>query len=336
MRGRCPGHIALQGQQLGQPLEADGKTGRRGRFATQLFHQPVKTPAGAYRRLRAELVGGPFEHSAGVVVEPTHQTRVDGNRHARIAQIFAKAREMGARALVQIILQVRRSGDDLAHGGILAVEDAQRIFLQPPQAVFIETVAPCREIARQFLTIGGARCRRAQRVKFQDQPFEPERTPQTCAHQDEFGIEVRRLNAKGLDTDLVKLPITALLRPLMAEHRARVPQTLNLVVQESVLDPGAHAAGRALGPQGEILAVAVLEAVHLLLDDVGLGADGAREQLGFLDEGQADFAVAVGRQHLARRRLDALPALDRLRQQIVHAAYGLYGLAQWSALNRPA
>ena len=63
-------------------------------------------------------------------------------------------------------------------------------------------------------------------------------------------------------------------------------------------------------------------------------ADGAREEFGFLDDGKTDFAVTVGVQHLARDGFDALPALHRFRQQVIHAPYGLYGLAHWTALNR--
>ena len=66
----------------------------------------------------------------------------------------------------------------------------------------------------------------------------------------------------------------------------------------------AVASGRSVS---ELLLVAILEGVHLLRDDVGLGADAAREQLRLLEDGRADLAVAVALEHLARRRLDALP-----------------------------
>ena len=46
---------------------------------------------------------------------------------------------------------------------------------------------------------------------------------------------------------------------------------------------GTHATGRAFGPQRQTVAVAVVEGVHLLLDDVGHLADRTLEQFGLLD-----------------------------------------------------
>jgi hypothetical protein len=39
-------------------------------------------------------------------------------------------------------------------------------------------------------------------------------------------------------------------------------------------------------------------------------------------------------QDIARYGLDPLPTLHGVRQHIIHAPYGLYGLAQWNALTR--
>src|SRR6056297_2320993 len=67
------------------------------------------------------------------------------------------------------------------------------------------------------------------------------------------------------------------------------------------------------------VAVAVLERVHLLLDDVRDLADGASEQLGVLEQRQAHLAVAVGLQHVAHRVFQVLPAAGVRRQHVVHA-----------------
>ena len=53
---------------------------------------------------------------------------------------------------------------------------------------------------------------------------------------------------------------------------------------------------RRLGPEAQPVAAAVVEGVHLLLDDVGVLADRALEELRMLDERHAHLAVSVVRQ----------------------------------------
>ncbi len=121
----------------------------------------------------------------------------------------------------------------------------------------------------------------------------------------------------------MKLPVTSLLGPLVAEHRTRGPEPLLLVVQQSVLDCGTDESGRRLGSQAQPVAATVLEAVHLLLDDVGVLADRAVEELGVLEERYAHFAVTVVGEKPARRSLDPLPVRQLVREQVVHTANGL-------------
>jgi hypothetical protein len=58
-------------------------------------------------------------------------------------------------------------------------------------------------------------------------------------------------------------------------------------------------------------AAAINEGVHLLLDDVGVLADGAAEELRPLEQRQADLAVAVRGQRVAQNRFELLPARCR-------------------------
>src|SRR6185312_5337163 len=128
---------------------------------------------------------------------------------------------------------------------------------------------------------------------------------------------------EGLHVDLVELPVAALLRALVTEHRSRAPQPLHLVVEQSVGETRAHHAGGGFGTQRQALLTAVEEGVHLLLDDVGGVADGALEQFRLLHHRQADLTVTVALQHLAGDALQLLPAARGLRQYVVHAPYGL-------------
>jgi hypothetical protein len=70
-----------------------------------------------------------------------------------------------------------------------------------------------------------------------------------------------------------------------------------------VLDVRAEHAGGELGAQREPPAAAVVEGVHLLLDDeVGGLADGPLEHLGELEDGGGDLLDAGALEHARRRR----------------------------------
>ena len=150
------------------------------------------------------------------------------------------------------------------------------------------------EIGDQRVAIGGARSIGAERVEFQRHVLgEAELLPQACREQDHFGIDIWPFKAKGFHADLMELAVTAFLWALVTEHRSLVPEPLGLVMQQSVLHGGAYAAGSAFRAQGQAVAVAILKGVHLLLDNVGDLADGAREQRGLLDDGRADLGIAI-------------------------------------------
>src|SRR5699024_10642459 len=110
------------------------------------------------------------------------------------------------------------------------------------------------------------------------------------------------------------------LRPLVAEHRPGVPEALGLVVQQTVLLGGAHAAGGPFRAQRQAVAIAVVEAVHLFFDDVGDLADTALEQLGTLDDRETDFLVAIAPQHRAHTGLQHLPQRRLPGEDIGHPA----------------
>src|SRR6202044_3979988 len=104
----------------------------------QLSHQAVVAAAGTHRALRTERVGGPLENSAGVVIEPADQMRLDMMLDAGAAQLRAQRLEMCPRLRIQGIEHQRGTGHYALHVRILAVEYSQRIALQPPLAVLIE------------------------------------------------------------------------------------------------------------------------------------------------------------------------------------------------------
>ena len=122
----------------------------------------------------------------------------------------------------------------------------------------------------------------------------------------------------------MELAVTPTLGALVAEHRPHVPHALAAVVQQVVLNGGAHQAGCALGAQRELLAVqAILERVHLFFHNVGHLADAAHKQLGVLNDGRAHIAVGEAVHHLAHLRFQPLPAGGLAGQDVVHAFDGV-------------
>ena len=146
-----------------------------------------------------------------------------------------------------MVEQARGAIDERAHLFALAVQDAQRIGLQSPTAVFVKRRAVRGEVIDQALTIGLARIQRAQRIELERETPDAQLPPQARAHENNLGIHVRALQPERLDADLVKLPIAPFLRTLVAEHGTRIPKALNLIVKQTVLDARAHGSGSALG-----------------------------------------------------------------------------------------
>src|SRR5207245_2579593 len=65
--------------------------------------------------------------------------------------------------------------------------------------------------------------------------------------------------------------------------------------------------------------VVVFKGIHLLRDDVRVGADRAGKQLGFLEDRKADFLEVVRSEDCARGLFDAIPKRGLWRQDIADA-----------------
>ena len=159
------------------------------------------------------------------------------------------------------------------------------------------------EVAHQCLAVSAALIGLAQAVDLKAHMAafdQPELAPQGASHQDHFDIDIRPGKAQRLDIQLVELAIAALLRPLVAKHRAHGPDAQRAVVQRVVLDHGPYDAGSSFGAQGQLVAVhRIGEGVHLFLDDVGDLAQAAHKERGRLDDGRQQVLVAVAGQHVA-------------------------------------
>ena len=84
---------------------------------------------------------------------------------------------------------------------------------------------------------------------------------------------------------------------------------------------GPHDARRRLRTERDrgLFLVPVAEREHLLFDDVRRLANGAREQLGTLEDGEADLSETVAGEEVARRRLEPLPVRALLGKDVPEA-----------------
>src|SRR4029453_967915 len=84
----------------------------------------------------------------------------------------------------------------------------------------------------------------------------------------------------------------------------------------------------AFGPERELgcfqrigtSAIAILESVHFLLDDIRGLADGAAEKLGFFQDRNADLRKIVSAEDFTSLGFNRLPDLDLTRQDIGEAS----------------
>ena len=180
-------------------------------------------------------------------------------------------------------------------------------------------------IADQHLAIGGAALGIAQRIELQHAAIEDAQALEDVGrHRDHLDVGAGLGRAQHLEVDLMELALPALLRPLVAEHRTGGEDLQRqLLRQLAVGHEGAADAGGVFRPQGQRLAAAILEGVHLLGDHVGGLADAAGEQLGELEDRRRHLAIAVEARHLARGVDRRARSAGTRREKIVRATHGL-------------
>jgi hypothetical protein len=121
------------------------------------------------------------------------------------------------------------------------------------------------QVGDQRLAVGLPAGRVAQAVDLERHaPGHAELVEDVLAERHHLDVGHRLGRAHQLDTDLVELAQSSLLRPLVAEHRAVVEELQRQILRHAARDHGAGHGRRVLGPQAHLLAAAVLEDVHLL------------------------------------------------------------------------
>ena len=326
-RGRLR-HAVQRLLQQQHALAAHRKAAGRHRAAAQLLDQAIIAAARQHGALRAQLLRGPLEDAVVVIVQAAHQTRVLDPGDVQRRQPLEHRGVVRTRFLVQAVGQTGRVGQGRLGLRVFRVEHAQRIALDALAAVLVQRIRMRAQPLLQLVTVGGARRGAAQRVDLQRHgPQHAGGLQQVAGDGDDLDIRQRAGGAEILHADLVELPIAAGLRPLVAEHRAGVPEPALRIAQQAAVDAQAHRARGALRAQAHRVLVAVDKGKHLLLDNVRGLAHTAGEELGRLQHRHAHLGVAIAQQHLLHRGLQRQPGRRVGRADIGEAAQRAYAAA---------
>ena len=184
--------------------------------------------------------------------------------------------EQRARLIAQDVPELGRGLDQCLHSWILVVENAQRVGVQAPLGILIEQLALCLEVGDELCAEGVPLGARADGVELERDGVEAEPPPEAANHDQLLDIDIRAGKAERLCAESVVLPITSFLWALVAKQWPAIPESFWTIVEQVVLERGAHGWRCALGAQRQVLAV-IVEGVHLFLDDVGDLPDTAHE-----------------------------------------------------------
>ena len=233
----------------------------------------------------------------------------------------AHLREMLSALVAERLADLRRISKGGAHGLALDVEDTQRARLALLLRVLVEDVGVLVEPSIQSLHVGRAAVAIADRVELQLVARDAEVAQQRVVVLDHLGVDGGIGRADALQRELMVLAESAALRRRVAIHGREREELhrLGLAVQP-VLDVRTADRRRALRPQRQRTAAAILEGVHLLLDDVGALTRRPLEELRVLEPGSLDAGVAVQRAQALHLPRHGLPQRLFGRKDVVRSA----------------
>ena len=195
--------------------------------------------------------------------------------------------------------------------------------MQTALRFFVELIEMGLQVGDQRFAVGQTLIGLPQAVDLELDPLEAQRGPEVTGQHDELGIDVWPGKSQRFGAELVELAVAPTLRTLVPEHGPHVIEALAAVVKQRMLQGSAHHAGGVLRPQCQLLTVeAVLEGIHLLLDDVGDLAQTPHEQRSGFNDGRAQIAVAVAAHQSPQGFFQPLPVRGRGRDDVVHAFDG--------------
>ncbi len=291
--------------------------------AVELFDEAVIAAASAHPGLGAQVVAGELEHGAGVVVEAAHEGGVDLIADARVIEEGSHGGEVLGVLGRQAVQEAGRRGHHLLRAAVAGVKGPHRVQLDALAYLAGQRVAVRAQVGGELLAVLGPRLRRAEAAQAQAGPHS-DGFEQLGQEDDELGVGLGRGRADGLRPHLPELAVATALGGLGAVEAAQVPELHRLgQLVHAVLDVGAADRGGALRAQRQGPPGAVVEAVHLLADDVGRLAHSAGEELGGFESRGLDAAVAGRLEDAPGMTGERLAAGSIVSQHIEGALRGL-------------
>ena len=282
--------------------------------------QAVITPAAQHRALRAQALRDEFEHAVAIIIQPAHQPCIARPGDAAGLQAGLQPFEELAGLCREIIVDLRRVRHQCGVASILAVEDAQRVGVQPALAVFAQIATMGSEIGGN----GGAPCsacfRIAHRIEGQ---FHVARHAQffqqMLAQCDHLHVRCRLACTQDFGVELVKLAEPALLRAFITEQWAPCGQLQRRQLLPAIFDVGARDAGGEFRAQAHGIAAAILEFIHFLGNHVGGLTQRPRKHGGRFEHRHFHPAEAVQIAHAVERFDHMIEAGGGLADHVLRA-----------------
>jgi len=259
--------------------------------AAELFDQSVVAAAGDHGPLRAELVGDEFECGVAVIIEAADEVRREFVGDPGGVEPGADRGEEILRLGSQ--RHRRCAGRERFVARVLAVEDAQRVLVEPRLAVLAQFGAVRGKMLDQLGAPCVAACRVAERVELERHSANAELGEQLRPERQQLDVCLRLPRADDLRIQLVKLPEAALLRALVAEGGAVGRDLQRRKLLPTLRQIGAADPGGEFGPQRDRIARPVVERIHFLRHHVGGLAHRPREHRSRLDHRHLDPLEAV-------------------------------------------
>ena len=263
-----------------------------------------------------------------IIVEAPHQAAVARPGHAAGIQPFGDLSEKFFRLGRQIGVNIRSRIGDWPVLPFLAVENPQRIALQPVLTVFRKILTVRLKMLDQSVTPGipafldvpaQVRANFLQGHAIGDTQF----LQKLIGKAKQFDIRRRFARPDNLCIELVKLPVAAFLRPFITEQGAMGGEFERHMLLPPVGQESARDTRGKFRPQGQAVAAAILETVHFLGHHIGGLAKRAGKDRGRFKHRHFDALECVQPSHTFKCLHNMLEALLLFAKYILGAAHGL-------------
>ena len=218
---------------LDDALDAERPADGRRVATAKLRHEPVVAPARTDGALGSQTVGHPLEHGAGVIVEPAHEPRVQGEPHADVREqrlTRAKcARDSSSRYRPSAV----RPRSSSRRAGFLLSRIRSGLRSRRRKLSSSSSSRWREKCSDQHFLVRLARLAVPIVLSSSFMLYQPELAPQARRQRDELDVDLGLGKAERLDAHLVELPITAFLR-FLAPNIGPDTRVSAAVVQQAV------------------------------------------------------------------------------------------------------